>query len=581
MRIPVIALGCIFLGGMAPQTGIVQGEDAQAAKAVSELWFGELDVESRKIRFVLELTTGTNGSWSGELLSLDEGDARFPLTSLVHDKGQFTFALEATGATFDGRLDEEGHTISGKWKQRGMEFELVFKRVDESPNQPLKKVWIGELNLVLQKLKLAIRELENGEVLFDSLTQRAGGFVASKTLEGNQVAIDVPAIKGTFRGKYNDDQSEIVGYWTQGIVPLPLTFRAADPSELRDTPEKPQRPQTPQPPFPYQTLELVIANPQAPRVQLAATLSIPTSAQPVPAVVLISGSGPQDRDETIAGHKPFWVIADHLSRNGIAVLRFDDRGVGESQGDHSTATSVDLASDVEAIIAHLRTHPGIDPRRLGLCGHSEGALISCMVAARDSELAFVVLLAGPGVDGEQILTSQMRQIQLAQGADPAEVTRQLSIQSVFLELSRKFSQLEQAEFIEAAQARLEPLMSEAERSANQAQLLATLAAAQVLNPWFRSFIDYDPADDLQRLRCPVLAITGDKDVQVVADLNMAAMKQAFAASGNQHTDVRIAAGLNHLLQPCTTGNIDEYQLIEQTLDPSVLTAITAWILAIQ
>ncbi len=373
-------------------------ESPAAATAAKETWFGILDAGNRRFRFVLELEKKSE-QWTGQLLSLDEGVSRFPLDHLSFQDGQMSFEIRVSAGAFSGKLSDDGQMLRGRWKQREADLELQFRKVDSVPKEQLKALWVGELNVVVQTLEVAFRELEDGSVLFDSISQKAGGFVANKSEVDGEVVFEVPAVKGKFTGKSNADKTEIVGKWTQGLIPLNLTLKKSEASALEV--REPLRPQTPKAPFPYQTQEVVIDNPKAPGVQLAASLTLPDGTDTVPAVVLISGSGPQDRDESIAGHKPFWVLADHLSRQGIAVLRFDDRGFGKSQGDFASATTEDFASDVQALFNYLIQHPRIDPARVGLCGHSEGGLIAPMVAAEDQRVAFLVLMAGPGVNGDQ------------------------------------------------------------------------------------------------------------------------------------------------------------------------------------
>ncbi len=563
-------------------------EQEPEGKGVQEMWYGTLDAESRIFRFVLELRADDNDDkqWTGTLLSLDEGRAKFPLDSLRRDDQQLSFEIKASSARFESQLaDAEkpnakklsaDKTTGGKWKQGPASLDLNFVRVDAVPPENITTLWTGQLNAVVQKLDVAFRELASGQVLFDSLSQRAGGFVATKTINGDEVLFEVPAIKAKFTGKQNAEGSEIVGSWRQGIVPLSLTLTKSDLKALEVAP--PKRPQTPQPPFPYDTEDFNVTNPEQAGVALAGTLTLPHGVERAPAVILISGSGPQDRDETIVDHKPFWVIADHLSRNGIAVLRFDDRGVGKSQGNHATATSVDFASDVRALFQYLRSDDRIDASRIGLCGHSEGGLIAPMVAAREPDVAFVILLAGTGVNGEEILISQSRLLLEASGVPAVEIERQAKSQQILIDLAKQSPPLSLDAFKTQAFAAIEPHLSQEELASEQAKLSVAQAAAQLTSPWFRFFLSHEPTDDLKQLTCPALVLNGEKDLQVDPKLNLPAIKAALKASPSTHYQVVELPKLNHLFQTCQTGNVSEYAEIEETINPQVLSLITDWIL---
>ncbi len=540
----------------------------------SELWFGVLDAEVRKFRFVLELQQDGQDAWTGKLISLDEGKREFPLDGLKRGDGVLRFDITVSAGHFEGRLTTDAKA-EGQWEQGQAKLPLNFERVAAVPQEALAARWVGQLNVLIQKLDVAFRELESGEVYFDSLTQRAGGFVASKQVEGDVVVFDVPAVKGTFEGTYSEDRSEIVGKWKQGLFPLDLTLRKSAADVAAAEPVK--RPQTPQPPFPYEVVQVTVPNPQSPNVRLAGTLTLPRTTEPVPGVVLISGSGPQDRDESIADHRPFAVIADYLTRRGIAVLRFDDRGTAQAAGVFGTATSHDLAGDVQALRGFLRAHPRINAEQVGLCGHSEGATVAAMVAAEEPETAFVIMLAGPGVNGEEILVSQLRLILEASGVDQEQLARQASMQKIYIELAKQSPPVSQEQFASQALAAIQPYLTADEAEAEQAAQLVAAAAAQLLHPWTRFFLTYEPSSSLSKRACPTLVLNGSKDLQVDARLNLPAIKAALTPEQLKYFTIEELPGLNHLFQECTTGNVDEYQQIEQTMSPRVLQRMAEWI----
>ncbi len=333
-----------------------------------------------------------------------------------------------------------------------------------------------------------------------------------------------------------------------------------------------KRPQTPVPPFPYETRDIEFAS-EADGVRLAGTICIPEGNGPHPAVVFITGSGPQDRDETIFDHKPFLVLADDLARHGVASLRYDDRGVGGSQGDLSLATIETFVGDVRGAMAVLAETPEIDRARIGLIGHSEGGIVAPAVAADNEDVAFIVLLAGTGVPGEEVLRVQLRAILEASGVSAPDMARQLATQSRTLELVRDPGRSEELRTLIRA--------TVAEQMAGQSEaMIDEMAAAHfasVNSPWFRSFMTHDPRPSLRRVRCPVLALDGSKDLQVLPSQNLPPIREALEEAGNGDVTIRELPGMNHMFQEADTGVMTEYAQIETTMDPRVIEMIRAWV----
>ena len=317
-------------------------------------------------------------------------------------------------------------------------------------------------------------------------------------------------------------------------------------------------------PYPYREEQVVYENKSA-VLKLAATLTIPQGKGPFTAVLLLTGSGPQDRDESVLEHKPFLVLADYLTRKGIAVLRADDRGTGKSGGTFDQATSADFATDAEAGLEYLKTRAEINPRKLGLVGHSEGGLIASMVAARDLDVAFIVMMASPGVRGDLIVPAQVAAVAESGGQRHAEAEMRANEQRDLLALVEHESDDEIVE---------QKLRNSGARFSH-AQLEIQLK--QYRSPWFQFFLNYDPATALQRVKCPVLAVNGEMDRQVLPDQNLPAIRKALEAGGNQHFQVEELPGLNHLFQTAKTGSPAEYGLIEETLSPLVLDRVSGWI----
>ena len=441
----------------------------------------------------------------------------------------------------------------------------------------LAGTWYGELNLVVQKLRLGfkIKSTPGGmlEGVMDSIDQSAFGIPLSAVQrEKEQVRIEIESLGVVFQATLSEDGQELGGTFKQNGIPLPLKLHRVDRYPTI------QRPQEPQPPFPYDEQEVTYRN-EIHDVKLTGTLSLPRSERAVAAVLLITGSGSQDRDESIAGHRPFMVIADTLARRGVAVLRVDDRGVGGSTRGTSPATTLDLAEDVLAGVRFLAGHAKIDARRIGLAGHSEGGLIAPLAAMRTDDVAFIVMLAGPGLPGSQILERQARLI--------GEATKR---PEWFLDWNHKV-QLEMfkiigdhqdpAESRKQLDARMESWMAMIpEEQAFTSSTLRTQLEGQldsVTSPWFRYFLFHDPAPVLRQVPCPVLAMFGSKDLQVPAEENQLAVLEALENGNNRFSTARTFDGLNHLFQACQTGSPVEYGSIEETFNEQALEYMVGWI----
>lgn len=327
----------------------------------------------------------------------------------------------------------------------------------------------------------------------------------------------------------------------------------------------PARPQTPQAPFPYASRDVSIANPAAPGVTLAGTLTLPEGVGPHPAVVLISGSGPQDRNETVMGHQPFLIWADALSREGIAVLRYDDRGVAGSTGSFAAATGADLASDARAALDWLAAQPEIDPNRVGLMGHSEGGTLAPYVVQQGGEAAWIVMLAGATVPGGDIVSEQQRRIAIAMGAPADQVETSNAAQRRVMQ-----AVADNADDRTAAAEAVTQILTEA----GQPEAAARSAAAGVSTDWYRWFVSHDPATSLAELDVPLLAVFGGLDLQVPADQNSDALRAI-----RPDAEIVVLPGLNHLMQTAERGTPDEYQTIEETVSPVALETVIDWIRA--
>ncbi|MDX1932588.1 MAG: alpha/beta fold hydrolase [Capsulimonadales bacterium] len=440
-------------------------------------------------------------------------------------------------------------------------------------------IWTGALDVGTIKLRLVF-EVKAKDASYSatmkSLDQGGQTLPCSKvTFGGGKLRIEVASIGGAFEGQWSKDGQTLTGNWTQGPTTLPLILTRTDKAPVL------RRPQEPKPPFPYVSEDVSYPSRQS-GVTIAGTLTLPPGAGPFPVVLLITGSGAQNRDEEILGHKPFLVLADYLTRRGIAVLRSDDRGIGRSTGNFATATSVDFAEDVRGGIAFLKSRKEIDPAKIGLIGHSEGALIAPMIAADAKEIAFLVLMAGPGVPGEEILLDQAARIATTAGVSETVLASNRRINSAIYSLVKagsdtatlrtKLAVLLDEEFGK---------LPEAERQAAAGRKEAILQSVDALtSPWFRFFLSYDPRPSLRKVTCPTLAINGQKDLQVSAARNLPEIEKAFRESGNTRLTTRELPGLNHLFQPTKTGSLSEYGTIEETISPVALQTIGDWVLSV-
>jgi len=430
--------------------------------------------------------------------------------------------------------------------------------------------WSGKLDLPTAKLEIIfkITEDESGKLStkMDVPMQGAKDLPVTETVvTGDSLYLTVAMIMGKYSGMFTTD-TIIEGTWKQSGVTFPLTLKKTITiTELK-------RPQTPKRPFPYNEEEVVYVNKKA-GIKLAGTLTFPQNGENLPSVILITGSGAQDRDETIFEHRPFLVIADFLTRNGFAVLRVDDRGVGSSEGKLGEATSEDFAGDVLAGFEFLKTRKEINPSKIGLIGHSEGGLIAPMVATKSKDVAFIVLLAGPGIIGQQILYEQEKLINKAAGMTDDQAQQNKKKQEVIFNIiltetdSAKRTDRLQKTFTNG----MYFMMTDEQKKAIDSQIKS------VDNVWFKFFLQYDPYPTLVKLRCPVLALNGEKDLQVPSKPNLAAIEKALTEGGNPNFKTMELPGLNHLFQTCETGSINEYAQIEETISPTVLEILRDWI----
>ena len=551
--------------------------EAKPAPSVTGDWLGTLDVGGQPLRLAFHIAKGEDGALTATLDSLDQGAMGIKVDKVAYVDGALTLELAALSARYEGTVVKDGAEIAGSWSQGpgSLPLKLTRGKAPEAPavkaasSDAIKPLWMGTLEVPSGKLRLVVHftRAEDGVITarIDSIDQGALGLpVDSAVFKDGKLTLDLKSLGARFEGTANKEGTEITGQWTQGGSPMPLVIKVIDKVPTAS------RPQEPKGPLPYAEEEVAYTSPPS-GVRLACTLTAPKSGGPFPAVLLITGSGPEDRDEAVFGHRPFLVLADHLTRRGIAVLRCDDRGIGGSSPGPPGATSESFTDDVLAGVAFLKTRKDIDPARIGLCGHSEGGIIAPSAAARSKDVSFIVLLAGPGLPGSDIILAQTALIMRAEGVAAEDIEKVTAVSA------RLFAAIREEKDPAAAEAR-----ARKELAASPEGLTAEMIDQRVrilLSPWFRHFATYDPRPTLAKVRVPVLALNGERDLQVPAPENTAAIRKALDAAGHNDHTVTILPGLNHLFQESRTGSPTEYVSIEQTFAPSALTTISDWILA--
>lgn len=454
-------------------------------------------------------------------------------------------------------------------------FMAIFTNAQTSQSQNIIGTWNGALKIQQMQLRLTFHIEANGNgysATMDSPDQGVFGIPAtSATFDGATLSVAIANIGVSFTGELKD--SLVVGTFRQAGMELPLTLS-------RGIVEKVvvKRPQDPTKPYPYRSEDVTFTNKSA-NITLAGTLTVPQGSGRFPAVVFISGSGAQDRNEEVFNHRPFLVIADHLARNGIASLRFDDRGTAQSTGTHKGATSADFATDVESAIAYLKSRKEINLAQIGLIGHSEGGVIAPMVASKSNDVKFVVLLAGTGIKGDKLLLLQMERIGHASGMPQSDIDK------ATYENGKVFDMVMQSTNDEQLKAEITGYISNMVETDTtitipqgmSKQEFIAMQVERTTDPWMLYFIRLDPTVALKSTKCAVLAINGEMDLQVPYDVNMAAIEKALKEGGNKNVTIKSFPELNHLFQRCKTGLPAEYAQIEQTIEVEVLDYITQWI----
>lgn len=439
--------------------------------------------------------------------------------------------------------------------------------------------WQGRLDLGVQQLRLVVHLTMTGDscqATFDSPDQQANGIAFSSCrVKADSTVLMANNIKAAYLGVYKGNDS-ISGEWNQGGMKLPLNLARKTLAESSGPSS--ERPQTPVPPFSYEIQDVKFLNSKA-GISLSGTLTTPAGKGPFPAVVLISGSGPQNRDEEILGHKPFAVIADYLTRKGYAVLRYDDRGMGSSEGVFEMATTFDFAEDAEAAWNYLSTRDQIQKNAIGLLGHSEGGIVAAIIASRNKKCAFVISMAGPGISHDLLLLEQANAILSTSSQGSENMAEVMAFNKSCYDI------LKQEKNKAILEARIRKLCddyfvsgnSDYEGGEKAAKKQSDLMVKTLLSPWFYTFINIEPEKYWKKVKCPVLAINGELDMQVLPVSNLRGIQKSLPKKTKLKSCFIELNKLNHLFQPAITGRPEEYNSINITIEESALNLIADWL----
>ncbi len=561
-------LTCILLASSAALA--TAGPDSVAGD-----WHGELQLPSGGTQaLIFVITQDESGNLGAHMEVPREGpNQKVPISDISLVEGHLSMIIAMAGASIEVDWDDE----SGQWLgtfSESMEVPIVIKREGPAKTpiiEGLDGTWKATINRngVDLRIILHINTTENGtSATLDALDSMDMNVpVSDLTKDGDSIGYKIEAIDGVFAGTLTDPGT-ITGLWT---VPNKddITITLVRSAET-DAPAVLNRPQVPTEPFGYIVEEVTYENAQAEGVTLAGTLTLPEGDGPFPAAILISGSGAQDRDESVFGHQPFLVLADHLTKQGIAVLRYDDRGFAESTGDYYSASSADFATDANAAAAYLLTRSEINHTKIGFVGHSEGGLIAPLAIQDNSQIAYMVMLAGPGTSSLQIASSQKRLLAESLGTPEEEISESERINNAITQTIATTETVEELEI--EIRAILTPETMEA-MGLKEAEV--KMIIAQSSTPWIRFFMSYDPVNFVPQIVIPILALNGELDLQVPAQENLAGLRAML----KDHPDATITElpGLNHMFQHAKTGAMGEYNDIEETFSPEAMGIIADWI----
>lgn len=565
--------------------------NVQAQKRLAGVWEGKLSIGAASIRLVFHFDQQKDGEYTGSMDSPDQGASGIVFDKVGLKGDSLALVINKIHGGFSGLLTSDS-TLIGNWQQGAMKVPMTLKRgAAISKIIPLQKsisarnitgIWEGKLNVNTLSLRLDFHfEKQKDDIYTGTMDSPDQGV---KDIPCEQVVLNSDSLRVQVKmaiglsGMLTTDTS-IVGNWNQGGKIFPITL-----IKVKELSKNPNRPQTPKPPYTYNSEDVEYNNADK-SVHFGATFTYPKGKGPFPTAIMITGSGQQDRDETIFGHKSFAVIADYLAKKGIAVLRVDDRGIGKSTGDVLNATSADFANDVETGLTYLKNRKEVDKKKLGMIGHSEGGLIASIVAARNPDIDFVIMLAGPGVKGSEILLKQTEDIMKSDSV-PADAVKEYCV--IFKQLLEDFTSGNDTSIIrkkitsdftnwKSGQSVKTLNALKISPDASGDTKLINLFMQDFSSPWITYFIKSDPKPLIEKFTCKVLALDGSKDLQVNAALNLAAIDKALKKSKSPSYETKELPGLNHLFQHCKKCTVQEYAELEETFAPEALDIMWKWL----
>lgn len=453
---------------------------------------------------------------------------------------------------------------------------LIILAITSALSQDLSGVWHGNAKTPDDKDILFVFLFESNQDGYRS-TMAIPTFDVSEikpkstSFENGKLIIDGSNLGMKYEGILNETTKEIEGSYYEGGAVLSLVLKKGNPKMKVH-----KRPQLPIKPYPYYEEEVVVENTTA-NIVLAGTFTRPEGNEKYPVVILISGSGRHDRDGSIPTHKPFLVLSDYLTRKGIAVLRFDDRGVGESTGNLSNSTTADLAQDVLSAVVYLKSRKDIDSKKIGLIGHSEGGIIAPLAANQTSDISFIVSLAGTGIPGSEISIMQSKNLRTFPVQDEIAFEQNLRKSIKIVSSNKEISQ-KREELLAHTNIYLTPILKSIGATDENISRFIKNEIDRLLTPWNIYFLNYNPADEFEKLSIPVLSLNGSKDIQVDPTINQNAIRNALIKGNNKNYKIVELENLSHSFQECVACDINEYKDIEQTISPIALKEISNWIL---
>ncbi len=457
---------------------------------------------------------------------------------------------------------------------------LLAQENQKKEEKKFTSLWEGKLKFGAVSLRIVIKTFKNNDgsngAFMDSPDQSVKDIPIENVLfNEDSLKFESKTMGAKYIGAMVKDSMIIRGNFTQRGMTMPLELKKMD--KLVEI----KRPQNPLKPYPYNDEEVTFENKYA-NITLAGSFTCPKGDGKFPAVVLVTGSGPQDRDESLMNHKPFLIISDYLTRNGIAVLRYDDRGIGKSKGNFSAATSEDFATDALAAVEYLKTRKEVNPKKIGIAGHSEGGLIAPICAVNSNDVSFIVMLAGPGVSGKDILILQTELILKAEGSKEEDIKKSVEENKSYYNIisEETDSTVMYKKLLAMYDEDISKLTSEEKKKPEYSKESFDRAVKTLLSPWFRFFVKYDPKPTIEQVTVPVLALNGGKDLQVPPSQNLPKIEEALKTGGNKNFKTIELPGLNHLFQPAKTGGVSEYGNIETTFSEDALKIIKDWILEV-